>query len=342
MSAFVKQLSDARASSAIRKICGVCSDGDQYRDYINEATELAMNRGAWQGTELLMRLCGTGCHAVFPRYVGTVHGLRSCCNRDIEIKNHWWAILGPGVLGQGWGGDFGGGWWGGYGARADAIDINNVPIFNQVSGNTGKLIRWHTVNAQDYGKKLTLYGKKYGGQPLQQLVSSVTENGLTLTASAFSQTTDLVTKIDSVVLEPTVGMSYLYEYDTATTKLRMLASYEPGETNPSYRQMKLPRMGYGQVDENGVCNWRVEALVKLNFIPVVSDNDFLLISNFNALAMAIQSIKAREANDLALSEAMFAAALKELNFELRNKSPDQQLSVRVNVMGSGRVLTSPI
>lgn len=76
MSAFVKRLADARASSAIRKIAAVCATGDQYRDYINEAIELLMNRGGWHGTELLMRLCGTGCQVVFPRYVGTVLGVR--------------------------------------------------------------------------------------------------------------------------------------------------------------------------------------------------------------------------------------------------------------------------
>lgn len=197
------------------------------------------------------------------------------------------------------------------------------------------------VNQADYGKTITLYGKKYGGQPLQQEINGVTENGLTITAAnPLAQTTVLVTKIDSVVRQATVGMTYLYEYDPTTTKLRMLAVYEPGETNPSYRQMRLPQTGYGQVDENGVCNWQVEALVKLDFIPVVSDNDFLLISNFNALAMAVQSIKAREANDLALSEAMFAAALKELNFELRNKSPSEQITVKVDAIGGGRCLTS--
>ncbi len=356
--AFVYQLRDARNDSAIQKVAGVCSTGDQYRDYINEATRQLMNRGGWVGNELLMRLCSSGCDIVFPRYVGTVLGLRPGCGDYIDIRNHWWAILAPNYgngYGNGWGDGVYGGWGtGAYGYgynasgytgyRADAIDTNNVPTFNQVSGNTGKFIRYHVVKAQDYGKTITLFGKQYGGQPLQTEVSGAWVNGVTITAATpLAQTTVLVTKITSVVREATEGMAYLYEYDPATTKLRMLAIYEPSETNPSYRHMRVPNTGSCcRNDENGESRWQVEALVKLQFVPVIADEDFLLISNFDALAMMIQSIKAREANDIQLSRTMFAAAIEELNYEMRNKSPSDQTSVRVNVMGSNYILTSPV
>jgi hypothetical protein len=58
--------------------------------------------------------------------------------------------------------------------------------------------------------------------------------------------------------------------------------------------------------------------------------------------MAIQSIKARRANDLALARESMKDAIECLNFELRNKSPSDQLVVRVNIMGSNSILTSPI
>jgi len=354
---FTYQLKNARDDSAIQKIAGVCATGNQYRDYINEATRQLMNRGGWVGQEVLMRLCTTSCDCVFPRYVGTVLGLRPACGDYIDIRNHWWAILAPNYgngYGNGWGDGVYGGWGTGaygYGYNAsgyagylpDAIDTNSVPIFNQVSGNTGKLIRYHVVNVEDLGKTITIYGKKYGGQPLQQQIDGVTVNGLTITAATpIAQTTELVTKIDSVVRQSTVSPAYLYEYDTTTGKLRMLAAYEPSETNPSYRHMRIPSVGSCCRNDGEETRYQVEALVKLEFVPVVSDEDFLLISNFDALAMMIQSIRAREANDMQLSRTMFAAAIDELNFELRNKSPSDQLSVRVNIAGSNSILTSPI
>ena len=351
MSAFTHRLIDARNDIGIRNIAGVCNNSAQFADYVNRATRRLMKRGGWFGLEVLVRLCTNGCDVVFPRHVGTVLGLRLCQSNYMEIRNHWWAILSPGNMGAWNNGAFGGAGGGGYGAGSYAgytpasIDSNTVPVFNQVSGNTGKLIRYHVVKATDYGKTITLYGKKYGGQPLQQLVAGAWENGLTIAAAnPIAQTTVLVTKIESVVREPTEGMAYLYEYDTTTMKLRMLAAYEPSETNPSYRHMAIPALQCApfSCDENDVKTWQMEALVKLQYIPVTSDNDFLLIDNFDALALAIQAIKAEEANDDALAEGKWRKAIQDLNYELRDKSPADQTSVRVNVMGSNRILTNPI
>lgn len=342
--AYTLQLVDARNDLGIRNIAGVCNNSTQFADYVNRATRRLMKRGAWFGAECLLRLCTTGCDCVFPRHVGTVLGLRLCRSGQMQIRNSWWEIVAPGCggwsnggSGWGYGGVYGGGYWGG----SYAIDMNNVPIFNQVSGNTGKLIRYHTVSAQDLGKTITLFGKKYGGQPLQEQVDGVTQNGLTIVAATpTAQTTTLVTKIDSVVREATVSPAWLYEYDTATAKLRMLASYEPGETNPSYRHMKIPALsGAGcSVDENGQRTYQFEALVKLAYIPVVSDNDFLLLDNLDALALGISALKAEEANDDNLAEIKWTKAIQDLNFELRDKSPSDQLTVKVSV---GRCLVSP-
>jgi hypothetical protein len=351
--AYTLQLINARNDIGIRNIAGVCNNGEQFADYVNRATRRLMKRGAWFGTECLMRLCTTGCDVVFPRHVGTVLGLRMCKAGQVEIRNNWWAILSPGCggwvnslypgYGSGWGygGIYGGGFYGGV---PNSTDTNTVPIFNQVSGNTGKLIRYHVVKQQDYGKTITIYGKQYGGQPLQTEVDGAWVNGVTITAAnPVAQTTILVTKIDSVVREATQGMAYLYEYDPATTKLRMLAVYEPSETNPSYRHMLIPAMKYGAgcfTDENDQTTYQFEALVKLQYIPVVSDNDFLLLDNLDALALAIQALKAEEANDDSLAEIKWTKAIEDLNFELRDKTPDNQFSVKVRVMGSDRIVSN--
>lgn len=356
MGAYQYQLADCRADIGIRNVVGVGNTGAQFTDYVNRATRRLMKRGGWFGTEVLMRLCTEGCNVVFPRHVGTVLGMRLCESGQMQIRNHWWSVVGPGNI-AGWNSVYGGGFGYGYGYgngfdvgavqgyQPPGVDANTVPIFNQVSGNTGKLIRYHVVNQSDYGKTITIYGKKYGGQPLQQQIDGVTENGLTITAAyPIAQTTTLVTKIDAVVREATASPAYLYEYDPATTKLRMLAAYESSETNPSYRHMQIPALACSpwRCGENGEKIYQFEALVKLQYIPVVSDNDFLLVDDFDALALAIQSIKFSEANDATNAEIYMRQAIKELNYELRDKSPGQQLSVTVNTMGSERMLVNPI
>lgn len=349
MSAFTYRLADARNDIGIKNISGVCSDTVQFADYVNRATRRLIKRGAWFGTEVSMRICTEGCDVVFPRHVGTVLGLRLCNSDYMQIRNSWWSILSPGNIG-GWNNALNGSGFG-YGIVSGGyspagIDGSTVPIFNQISGNTGKYIQYHVVKAQDVGKTVTLYGKKYGNQPLQTQASGAWQNGITITAvrPSVPSATTLVTQITSVIREPTQGMAYLYEVDPVTSKKRMLAVYEPNETNPSYRHMQIPALTCTpySTDEYDVKTWQMEALVKLQYIPVEDENDFLLISDFDALAMAIQSIKFDEANDPENAEKYMLKAIRELNFELRDKSPADQLSVRVNVMGSGRMIQNPI
>lgn len=359
MPAYVYTLEDAQNDIGIRNVVGVCNTGEQFADYVNRATRRLMKRGAWFGTDVLMRLCTNGCDVVFPRHVGTVNGIRLACSDYMQIRNNWWAILGGGVgYSAGWNTPYGGGGFGygyGYGNGAGlgavqgyqppGVDTNTVPVFNQISGNTGKLLRYHVVKATDLGKKIKIFGTKFGGQPLQTLVDGVWEDGITITAATpIAQTTILVTKITSVIRDETEGMAYLYEYDQATTKQRMLAAYEPSETHPNYRHMRIPALtcAPNRVDDNGVNTWEFEALVKLQYIPVKNPGDFLIISDFDALALAIQSIKFDEANDAKNAEDYMKKAIRELNYELRDKSPAEQLSVRVQVMGSNTMLANPI
>jgi hypothetical protein len=95
-------------------------------------------------------------------------------------------------------------------------------------------------------------------------------------------------------------------------------------------------------NENDSKYMQFEALVKLQYIPVAMDNDFLVIDNLDALALAIQAIKAEETNDDDLAEKKWFKAIQDLNFELRDKSPSDQFVVRSRVMGSNRIVSNPI
>lgn len=335
MGAYQKQLIDARNSDALKNVANSCSSSDQFVSYVNRATAMLIKRGAWFGTEVLVRFCVYGCRIVFPRYVSTVRGGRFCKHGEIEVKNNWYSILSwPACRATNW--------------QADSITMSDgglVPTFREITGNTGKFLRYHVVKGTDYGKNITFYGKQYGNQPLQEQISGVWQNGLTLTsANPFGQTTTLVTKIDQIVREPTEGMTYLYQYDPVSTDLLMLGQYEPNETNPQYRSLIINGMGGwpGTVDSNGQCVREFEALVKLEFIPATNDRDFLIIDDFEALAMAIKAIKFYEDNDADNFEKFLTMAIAELNFESRNKEPDQSFVTQVRVLGSNRVITNPV
>lgn len=332
MSAYTKQLRDAQNNIGIRNISGVCADTEQFIAQVNDVTERLMKRGNWFDTEQHGKFCFRGDCIVFPRFVGTILGARFCSPDQTDIKNGWYSIYGR-FRGHRWSGDVV--------MRDDGLS----PTHNDVSGNTGKYIRYHVVKNTDYGKTITLFGKQYGGQPLQTKTNGVWGMGITLTAQKpTAQSSQLVTEIESIVRQPTEGMAYLFEYDPATGLMRSLAVFEPGETHPRRRKMHVEgcQSAPCSTDQNGQQRRVVEAMYKLEFVPVVNPSDFLLISDFAALKLGIQAYKAEEANDDQLAATKWAAAISELNFDTRNKLPDDQFVVHVNYMGAGVVVRNPI
>lgn len=330
------QLSDARTDAGIRAVSGVCNNGNAFRDQINIVTRQLMKRGGFFGTEVLVRFCIHSACITLPRYVSTITGARTCCGQS-NIKNGWYNIVGVGACCHG------------FEANATLVDDGTAPIYNEVSGTTGKIIRYHVVKNADIGKSITIYGTMFGGQPLQtQNADGTWRMGVTITASSAggavlpAGTTQLVTKITSITREATSGMAYLYEWGPdadGVNALRDLAVYEPSETNPMYRRMKIK--GYcgipGKQDDNGRTIKQLEAMCSLEFVPLVSENDFLLLDDMDALAFGVQAVKYNQAGDAENAEVFFSKAIRELNFLDRKKSPTNQTAVSVNVTGGAMV-----
>lgn len=329
---------DAIDSTAFQDVAGVSTSGAEFKSLLNEAQRRLLKRGSWYDTEQVMSFCLTGCYITWPRFVGTVIGIRFCGRIGNIVNNHW--SFNQGSLGYHHHADF----------RSNVIveDAGTAPCYNDISqsaaGATGKLIRYYVVNNQDYGKTLTLYGRQFGAQPLQELLNGATVNGLTLTAAnPFATAANYVTKIDSIVRQPTVGMGYLYEYDPVANTMRDLAAFEPGETHPRYRRSLIKNIEQANVkpDSNGVKWTNIEALVKLEFIPVKTPRDFLMIDDLDALVFMIQAIKYEKAGDTVNAELCIKKAIRELNFDLQNKLPDATTVVRVKAV-TGRRIFNPI
>ncbi len=326
-------LGEARNDPGIRAVSRFCNSSDDFAAQVNTVTRRLMRRGSFWGTEQLMRICFDGCRIVWPREVGTVEGMRFCRNGMIQLRNMWWAIAGPAPCG----------WRGNVVMRDD----NPAPTYREITDNDGKFIKWHIVKTNDIGKTIRLYGFQYGNQPLQEKNSSGNWiPGITLTATAAGiQSTILVTKITSVKIPtPLQGMSYLYQVDQTTGDLIDLAAYQPGETSPSYRTSRISPINSicATTDQYGRKIRQAEVLVKLKFIPALVDEDFILISNLDALAMGISALNLEQANDDAGAEIKFTKAIRELNMESREKTPAMQTTILVNSISSNFPICNPI
>lgn len=335
--AYTLQLRDVRNSS-VKNVASVCATGQEFADRVNEVSRRLLRRGGWWNTEQVVRLCTQGCHIVFPRQVGTVLGMRFCRSGAAQIKNNWWSVYGYHSC-NGW---YGSGW------RGDTVvrDDGTRPCYNEITGNTGKYIRYHITRTADIGKTIRLFGFQYGNQPLQEVnADGDLVMGLTLTAAVpDAQTTVLVTQITSVVREATEARGFLYEVDPVSGDLHDLAVYEPDETNPAYRCSVVQNWSGVpfHTDSAGRRIRQVEALVKLAFVPAVTDDDFVMIDNLSALKLGMQALQLEEANQDELAQAKLLLAVKELNLELRDKEPGMQTVVSVNSISSNYCISNPI
>lgn len=327
---FQYQLIDAKNSDELKSISANCSSTDDFRSKLNQVIRRLMKRGDWYGTEQIVEFCTNGCNVTWPRWVGTVEAVRFGRGHAGHVFNNWYRFIGP----HHHHGDF----------HSDVVlsDAGTAPTYNDITGTTGRLLRYNVVKAHDIGKKITIYGKQYGNQPLQEQ-DPPTGNwiaGMTLTAAnPYGTNTTLVTEISAITREATEGMAYLYEYDPVTGTVIDLAQFEPNETNPRYRRSCITNQGHGHchTDANGIRWTKVEALIKLEFIPLVNDRDFLIVDDLDALKLGIQAIQLEESNDDQLAEAKWLKAIRELNFRDRDKFPDQTTPVKVMAMSGHRI-----
>jgi hypothetical protein len=129
-----------------------------------------------------------------------------------------------------------------------------------------------------------------------------------LTTTELPRTTvNAFRSIDAINKTPTKGWVRVYAVDPVTGSESCIAILAPSETLPQYRRYAIP----GFESEEGAT---VTVLAKRKFIPVVSDDDDLIVTNLGALKMMAIAIEKEENNNLdeaALYENKAVALLQE-------------------------------
>lgn len=319
-------LGDTKAEKSIQRIAGFCPSSDDFSDLVNKACRIAMRRGDFPGTLQPIFACVRGGCVVWPRYVGNIRALGTC-RGTVKVENMWGSYLSRDRHAS-W--RVGNQWWGGGDLGRMMVNKGKTSVFQDVQGD-GRLIRAYFRCNDDLGKTITIFGTDNNGQPLQTEQPDGTHTmGVVLTlASPFASTSTYVRSIDYVLLDEMKCPVNLYAYWAAQNILEDIAQYDPGETRPSFErtQIIMPSgHGLGSCSNQQCCTTAsgVTALAKLRFIPAKYDTDLVLIDNVDALQMLIQSIKFREAGDRANAVGWEADAIRELNRQLEDESPDEQ------------------
>jgi hypothetical protein len=218
------------------------------------------------------------------------------------------------------------------------LDRGTACAFDDVQATTAapRKIKVVADQAVDVGKKITLRYIDSNGQKTYSSIGGVVQEGVQLTlvappAGVFTPTNVATAGLYHVVKETTQYPVRLYEVDGNTLAVtKMLAQYEPSETVPIYRKSFVPGFTNMSECENAsadcTVNKQITALVKLQHVPVVVDNDPLVIGNIAALKLMVMAILREEQNRHDEAAVLEAKANRELDGELSSYLGDGMVS----------------
>lgn len=303
---------------------GACSDSARFLLRLNTACRRLLKRGKYFGTFGRYRMCVTSGCLTLPPQIATIESI-AVCGRPIRLHDQWFEFLENGLgptqctSTNGEGSCFAGG----LGCAGDAKYRGRYPTFADVTGLDKKLLLICDLVA-DVGVEVLVLGYDENNNWIRTTQNGVMADGeiITLAQSPGTVSTHIFKVITDIQFNQAHdGQCWLYSlappYDAATSDKVMLGNYQYFETRPSYARYYIGGMLTGS-DGEGSCNLTtVDVMAKHDFIPVVKDNDYLVIGNLDALEFMIQALeKYRNAvSQTQVAEAMAFEKLAENELE---------------------------
>lgn len=324
-------LSDCQ-SSRFQNASGFGTSSDDFLEILNDAVTELIRRGDWYETvkPICVKLTNRG-EVTWPRFVGEVRKIQSCREGTIEMRNVWWRFIDSKNHHAGWEG-----WCTG---ERNCEFQYKAPTYNDIPG-TGNVIQFFVDVPQDVGAQCTIFGVDDNGQRLQTLNGDGTWTpGITITAVLpYGVSTVNVSKIERVICTKTNSTKRLYSLNTASNSQLDLAVYGATETNPSYLRYRLTGGQNWASSCSSTCQQNVIALVKLAAVPIQNPQDLVIINSRGALLDAIKAIKAEDSSSPERASELWASAIKKLNLQLSDDSPDDVFAASDNTWGDSRTL----
>lgn len=330
--------------SDIPATMGLAGCDPRFVQLANAAQQELADAGKWWGTYGTIRTCVTAGCITWPRFVKTILGM-NVCGYGIPIRNAWYEFQlyrkAPSTAECNCDG-------------TELLDRGTVCQHQDFAGLSK--IRIYPANSTDVGKRVLLQGKDANGDTIRTLDGSVWVDGEYVTlASPFIESTKqfAAPSLTGVQKPLTNGLLTVTAVNVATGAQTEIAVWEPSETAPAYRRTylnNLPRLcqnynssrgctdnGNGCVAPDEACtNIVVESIVRMEFVPVVVDTDWLFISNLRALKHGMRSIQMRDREEYQKAEIEWQQALRLLRNELEAYSPITQTVINVQPFGTAK------
>lgn len=313
----VSSLTVADARAALQKYVSSTSEEDEYANFLpqlNAARERILGAGKWLGTIRKAAFnASERSYITLPRDAEALLGI--LVNRgNYALQGMYFEYLVGGPEGI-----------------PDPPPDNGYlldlgPNFcTLVDITTAGTVRLKTTSNEDVGKTITLYGLDEDGNQLYSADGTLGET-LTLAATNSSVTSTLTfAQLTSVSKPVTVGDVEIYSVVGATETL--LSTYQPGEKNPLYRRYQLRQQD---------ADTTVVGLVKLKFVPLVSETEPIIPDNLGALKFALTALALEDANDLAGAANHWATCFGLLNTQLKQSRGANRYPINLKLTPGSR------
>lgn len=314
---------DIRASRIPQAVGCNSSDTPKLCSYINEAQERLVKAGGesgWWGTwaRMVWNVDKNNPYITAPREVARIIDI-DMCRKPIRIQNEFFEFL-----------EFG------YGLQrqffsASGCTNNKCCQYSEaydrgtaitpVDLPPGNKLRVYLTNVQDVKKRLFYTGKDTNGNIIESIDNGIRVNGAFITFDTpFADSVYTINELTGLQKDNTLGAVQLVGVNPTTGAETTLARLQATEQNPAYRRYFLNGLPPQCPDcDSSTTTIQLQGIVKLEYMPVVSDTDFLLIQNIPALKNEIQAVRYSEMDTVvgrALQEQNHRTAIKILNEEL--------------------------
>lgn len=313
-------------ASRIPGVLGKCSTSTEILSFINEAQMRLLPKARWWNTYARLQICTVNGNLTWPRCVAAIESV-AVCDTPIVIRNEFFEFIENGIGIQRRDGTTNGGIGPGCSGQPCGLQLLDRGTSCLIADVTGiKKLRVYIDNASDLNKRILIKGKDENGNKIYTLDAGAPVEGFYITlAAAPVLTTQLVTEIYGVIKDFTLGNVRVYQFDPGDSSQSLILNADPDEIVPNYRRSLIRGLDGTQCcssDTETDCadgETQITAEVKLEFIPVGRDTDFLTIDWIPALKEMCQSIWYGEKDSMeAKHKAAFheARAIKALDDEL--------------------------
>lgn len=213
-------------------------------------------------------------------------------------------------------------------------DRGTVPTEIELTA-TNQKIRVYITDSRDKGYRLLVSkAMDQNGLPIFSQDGLNPVDGFYLTFDTpFETSTMIVTDFNDLLKDATFGEVIVKQVDATTGVEKTLSRLLPDERTAAYRKYFIQNFPKPTAPAT---TRQVNAIAKLEYIPLVRGTDFLLIGNVPALKEAIASVRYGEMDSptaQAMSLLKMKNAIKILNDELRHTQGEQNPALTFPVAG---------